>query len=331
MTLDGRPVVSDLLPRDSGTWSGSIALVADRHYRLNLRWVPVADASTLDIPSILDIGMAFDGDAIAQAVAAARASQVAIVFAAGYASETFDRPTLDLPGDQNALIAAVAAANPHTVVVLDTSGPVLMPWLHQVGAVLEDWYPGEEDGAAVTALLTGDVAPSGHLPVTFPTSDRTTGVATRSQWPGNNLTSTYSEGLGVGYRYDHLTGTTPLFPFGFGLTYTTFSFHTISAVQTAAGTAVTVQLTNDGQRTGSDVVQAYLTFPKSADEPPAQLAAFAPVTLSPGETLAVTLTVPTSAFQSYQAHGWAQVRGTYRIGVGDSSASQPLQASVNLP
>jgi beta-glucosidase len=133
----------------------------------------------------------------------------------------------------------------------------------------------------------------------------------------------------VGYRYDHLTDTTPLFPFGYGLTYTTFSFHDISAVPTDAGYAVTVNLTNTGDRAGTDVVQAYLTFPSAADEPPAQLAAFTPVTVSPGQTQAVTLTVPTSAFQSYQSHGWTQVGGTYRIGVGDSSAVQPLQVSVH--
>jgi beta-glucosidase len=328
MSLDGHAVVSDLLPHDSGTWSGSVVLTADQPYQLALDWEPVADATALDIPSILDLGMDFVGADIAQAVALAHSSRVAVVFASDYAAETFDRPTLSLPGDQDALISAVAAANPHTIVVLNTSGPVLMPWLHQVSAVLEDWYPGEQDGAAVAALLTGDVAPSGHLPVTFPTSDQATAVSSPSQWPGTELTATYSEGLGVGYRYDHLAGITPLFPFGFGLSYTTFSFHDISAVHTAAGYAVTVDLTNTGHRSGTDVVQAYLTFPRSADEPPVQLAAFTPVTVPAGQTKAVTLTVPRSAFQSYQSHGWTEVGGTYRIGVGDSSASQPLQVSV---
>jgi beta-glucosidase len=331
MSVDGHAVVSDLLAHDSGTWSGSVVLSAGEPYQIAIDWQPVSDATNLNVPSVLDVGMEYVGDAIDQAVAIARSSQVAVVFASDYAAETFDRPTLALPGDQDALIAAVAAANPHTIVVLNTSGPVLMPWIHQVGAVLEDWYPGEEDGAAVAALLTGDAAPTGHLPVTFPTSDQTTGVSSPSQWPGTGLTSTYSEGLAVGYRYDHLTGTTPLFPFGYGLTYTTFSFHHISAVQTGAGYAVTVDLTNTGRRAGTDVVQAYLTFPRSADEPPGQLAAFAPVTVAPGQTQAVTLTVPASAFQSYQLHGWTEVGGTYRIGVGDNSAVQPLQVSLHLP
>ncbi len=329
MSLNGQPVVSDLLPHDSGTWSDSVTLTAGEPYQLALHWDPVSDATTLDIPSVLHLGMDFVGDSIAQAVSLARSSQVAVVFAADYSAETFDRPTLSLPGDQDALISAVAAANPHTIVVLNTSGPVLMPWIHQVSAVLEDWYPGEQDGAAAAALLTGDAAPTGHLPVTFPTSDQATAVSSPSQWPGTGLTATYSEGLGVGYRYDHLTDTAPLFPFGYGLTYTTFSFHDISAVPTDAGYAVTVNLTNTGHRAGTDVVQAYLTFPSSADEPPAQLAAFTPVTVAPGQTQAVTLTVPTSAFQSYQSHGWTQVAGTYRIGVGDSSAVQPLQVAVH--
>jgi len=330
MSLDGHPVVSDLLPHDSGTWSGTVVLTAGRSYQLALDWEPVNDATAPDAPSVVDLGMDFVGDAIDQAVALARSSKVAVVFAADYAAETFDRPNLSLPGDQDALISAVAAANPHTIVVLNTSGPVLMPWIHQVAAVLEDWYPGEQDGTAVAALLTGDVAPTGHLPVTFPTSDHSTAVASTSQWPGTGLTSTYSEGLGVGYRYDHLTGTTPLFPFGYGLTYTSFSFHHISAAQTDAGYAVTVHLTNTGHRVGTDVVQAYLTFPRSADEPPAVLAAFTPVTVPPGVSQAVTLTVPTSAFQSYQLHGWTEVSGTYRIGIGDNSAVQPLQVSVHV-
>jgi len=168
----------------------------------------------------------------------------------------------------------------------------------------------------------------GPAPVT---SDRATAVATRSQWPGTGLTATYSEGLAVGYRYDHLTGTTPLFPFGFGLTYTTFSLRHISVVRRGTTYDVTVDLTDTGRRAGTDVVQAYLTFPKAAGEPPAQLAAFAPIAVTPGQTRAVTLTVPGTAFQWFQVNRWTEGGGTYRIGVGDSSASQPLQVSVHAP
>lgn len=161
LALDGSTAVTDPFTDARGTWAGSINLVAGHPYRLALSWTPVGDA--IRMPSVLDLGMSYDGDAIAAAVAAARSSQVAVVFAADYSSETFDRPSLSLPGDQNALISAVAAANPHTVVVLNTGGPVLMPWLGSVASVIEAWYPGEQDGAAIPAVLCGDVNPSGHL------------------------------------------------------------------------------------------------------------------------------------------------------------------------
>ena len=241
-----------------------------------------------------------------------------------------DRPNLSLPGDQDALIAAVAAANPHTIVVRNTGGPVVMPWLSQVAGVIEAWYPGEQDGAAIAAVLAGDVSPSGHLPVTFPTSMAASGISTASQWPGVALTSTYSEGLQVGYRYNHASGTKPLFPFGFGLSYTTFAFKKAVVVHQGDGYAVSVVVSNTGKRVGTDVVQAYLTFPKAAGEPPGQLCAFATVTLAPGISRTVTLTVPDQQLQSFQGTGWTTVPGTYRIGVGDSSASQPTSATLSV-
>ncbi len=331
LDLNGRTVVSDPLPHAAGTWSGSVVLVAHRRYKLVYDWTPIADATSLDVPSITDLGMSYVGGDLARAVAAARSSQVAVVFASDYASETFDRPSLSLPGDQDALIEAVAAANPRTVVVLNTSGPVLMPWLHRVGAVLEAWYPGEQDGAAAAALLTGDAAPTGHLPVTFPTSATATAVSSTSQWPGNGLTSTYSEGLAVGYRWDHLTGTRPLFPFGYGLTYTTFALRHLSVTRSGDGYELLVRVADTGHRAGTDVVQAYLTFPRSAGEPPGELAAFAPVTVAPGHATTATLVVPASAFRSYQSTGWTASSGTYRIAVGDSSSHLPLSSSVTAP
>jgi beta-glucosidase len=220
----------------------------------------------------------------------------------------------------------VAAANPHTIVVLNTDGPVVMPWLDKVQAVVEDWYPGEEDGTAIAAVLTGAVDPSGHLPVTFPTSLATSGVSQASQWPGIGLTSTLSQGLEVGYRYDHATGTKPLFPFGFGMSYTTFSFSHLRVAHTGDGYALTVRVANTGHRAGTDVAQAYLTYPRPAHEPPGQLAAFAPVTLAPGTSQTVVLTVPDRLVATFQSNGWTTVPGTYSIGVGDSSASQPTHA-----
>jgi len=330
LTLDGHPAATDLITHDVGTWSGSVVLAAHHHYHLSLQWTPVADATSIDVPSIFDLGMAYVGGAIAQAVTAAKQSDVAVVFAADFTAETFDRPDLQLPGDENALIAAVAAANPRTVVVLNTDGPVVMPWLSEVGAVIEDWYPGEQDGTAITAVLAGDVDPSGHLPVTFPTSMAASAVPSPSQWPGVGLVSTYSEGLEVGYRFDRATGTTPLFPFGYGLSYTSYAIRRATVTRVAGGYAVSFVVANTGRRTGTDVAQVYLTYPQAAGEPPGQLAAFTPVQVAPGTSRRVSLDVPESQLQTYQADGWTTVPGTYRFAVGDNSAHQPTGASLKV-
>jgi beta-glucosidase len=254
-----------------------------------------------------------------------------VVFAGSFNSEAFDRPSLMLPGDENALIAAVAAANPRTVVVLDTGGAVLMPWLGQVKSVIEAWYPGEQDGAAIASLLYGDVDPSGRLPVTFPASDTTTGVATATQWPGVGLTSNYSEGLDVGYRYDHANGIQPLFPFGYGLSYTSFALSHLSLSHVKGGFALRVRVSNTGPRAGVAVPQAYLTFPSAAGEPPAQLKAFTTVSLAAGTSSVVTLTIPTSALRVYLDGGWTTLPGTYLLSVGQSSANLPLTVSLTAP
>ncbi len=137
-----------------------------------------------------------------------------------------DRTDLELPGDQDQLIEQVAQANTRTVVVLDTGGPVLMPWLDQVAGVVEAWYPGQEDGAAIAAVLFGDVNPSGKLPQTFPMTDTSVPTATAGQWPGENgaQDASFTEGLDVGYRWYDANKVTPLFPFGYGLSYTRFRY-----------------------------------------------------------------------------------------------------------
>ncbi len=327
LSLDGAVAVDDGVAHGPGTWSAARYLTAGHRYRMQLNWLPLDNQD--GTKSTMAVGLAYESSAVAAAAAAARRAQVAVVFAADYSGETFDRPTLQLPGDENALIDAVAAANPHTVVVLDTSGPVLMPWLNRVSAVLEAWYPGEEDGAAIAAVLAGDYDPSGHLPVTFPASQTATAVSSPAQWPGTDFVSSYSEGLDVGYRYYNQTGIRPLFPFGFGLSYTTFSFSGLSVSPGPQGVDVSVKMTNTGRRFGGDVIQAYLTYPAAAGEPPGQLVAFRSVAMRPGATVSVTWRLPRSQLRTYQAAGWTVIPGRYTLGVGDSSAAQPMHASFS--
>jgi beta-glucosidase len=335
VTLDGHTVVADPLVHGLGRWSQTVQLLAGHRYRIRIDWSPVDRTTPTGESSVVrssfSLGWQFDGAQIAAAVAAARASDTAVVFAGDYESESFDRPSLALPGDENDLIEAVAAANPHTVVVLDTGGPVLMPWLDKVAGVIEAWYPGEQDGRAIAALLYGDVDPSGRLPVTFPASAATAAVHSASQWPGVNLTTDYSEGLEVGYRYDHATGTRPLFPFGFGLSYTRFTMSDLVVTSTDTAVSLRVTVTNRGRRAGTAVPEAYLTFPAAAGEPPAQLVAFDAVALAAGRSRTVHLTVPASAFEAYLGGTFTAVPGTYQLSVGSSSSDLALTAPVAPP
>ena len=272
-----------------------------------------------------------DNPLIDQAVQAAKSAQTAVVFAGDELSEGIDRADLSLPGFQDQLIAAVASANPHTIVVLNTGDPVLMPWLSQVAGVLEAWYPGEEDGNAIAPILFGQVNPSGKLPVTFPASDSAVPASTPAQYPGVNGTATYSEGLEVGYRWDDAQGVTPLFPFGYGLSYTQFAFSHLAVRQAGGSVQVSADISNTGRRAGTEVAQLYLGDPASIGEPPRQLKAFQRVTLRPGQHAMVRFTLPPSslAYWDTATSGWAVAPGTYQVYVGDSSAlpDLPLRGS----
>jgi beta-glucosidase len=335
LTLDGKTAVSDPLSHARGRWSQTVELTGGHPYQVLMTWKPFDNLTPSGESTVttgtMTLGWQYVSDQINAAVVAARKASVAVVFAGDFNSEAFDRPSLSLPGDEDALITAVAAANPRTIVVLNTGGPVLMPWLGSVAGVLEGWYPGEEDGAAVAALLFGDVDPAGRLPITFPTSDGRAAVNTPAQWPGIDLTSYYSEGLDVGYRYDHAMGIQPLFPFGYGLDYTHFGLGRMTVHRSSQAVTLTVGVTNLGTRTGTDVLQAYLTFPTAAGEPPAQLVAFFPVTLQPRQSRNVTLSVPASAFRAYLNGAWTTVPGAYTLSVGESSSDLPLAASVTAP
>ncbi len=278
-----------------------------------------------------------DGSDLAGAAGVAKAASVAIVFASTVEGEGHDRPNLELPGNQDELVKTVAAANPKTIVVLNTGGPVLMPWVDQVRGVIEAWYPGQEDGNAIAAILFGDVNPAGKLPLTFPLTADKIPTSTPQQWPGVNGKSIYSEKLNVGYRWYDATRNRPLFPFGYGLSYTTFrlSHLVITPISLRNGHGTihgTVEVTNTGSRAGAEVVEAYVSQPSANGEPPRQLCAFARVFLKPGETRQVRLTISPRSLSFYDtsAHRWTLAAGTYRVLVGTSSRSLPLHRDVTI-
>jgi beta-glucosidase len=275
-----------------------------------------------------------DGNDIDAAVAAAKKADVAILMVGDDEGEDHDH-SIELPAAQNRLIAAVAKASPKTIVVLKSGSAVLMPWLQDVPAVLEAWYPGEEDGAAVAAVLLGAVNPSGKLPLTFPRSLEDTLASKPDQFPGDGTTVHYSEGLEVGYRAYNAHNVPPLFPFGFGLSYTTFSFDGLK-VTSRSNTDMTVsfRVTNTGQRPGAEVVQLYIDFPPIAEgnEPPRQLKGFRKMMLQPGEskTIELPLTPRSFSYWSEQTHAWQVATGTFHILVGDSSANTPLSQTLDI-
>jgi beta-glucosidase len=276
-----------------------------------------------------------DGTDTAQAAQTAAAADVAVVIVGDLEREGSDRKNLSLTGNQDELVRAVAAANPHTVVVVDSGAPVLMPWVDSVPAIIEAWYPGEEDGNALAAVLFGDVNPSGKLPVTFPRTEDQTPISSPARWPGVNGTVQYSEGLQVGYRWYDAQGQDPLFPFGYGLSYTSFSFShlTVSPRLDRYGQAVVgVDVTNTGTRTGAEVAQVYLSDPVAAGEPPRQLKGFQKVTLRPGQTKHLTFRLDQRAFSIWDsaAQRWTTVDGRYGVAVGDSSRQLPLTGTVTV-
>jgi beta-glucosidase len=292
----------------------------------------------LEMGLTLRFGHAPPDGLIAHAADTAAAADVAVVFVGERVGEGMDRHTLSLQGDQDALIEAVARANPNTVVVLNTGGPVAMPWLGRVRAVMEMWLPGDAFGSTVAGLLFGDREPGGRLPVTFP-ADEAQGPATRPhQFPGlyhpvtGKLDTAYfEEGVFVGYRYWDEHGQEPLFPFGHGLNYGEVAMEAIGVEPRAGGGAVArVRLRNTGSRRAAEVAQLYLGFPDDAAAPPRQLKGFARAELVPGETRIVEIALPPEAFRYWDegAAGWRTAPGPYRVMIGRSSRDIVWEGSV---
>jgi len=277
------------------------------------------------------------GDTTAAAALAAR-SDVAIVLVHQHTSEFWDVPTLALPANQDNLVRAVAAANPRTVVVAETGGAVLMPWAKDVAAILQAWYPGQRGGEAIARILFGDVNPSGKLPITFPVSDADLPHPELQQPPlGGDMFNVpsfdvhYTEGVKVGYKWYDAEGKEPLYPFGHGLSYTTFAYSGLQ-IDPACELTVEFNVQNTGPREGAEIAQVYLRFPPQAGEPPKRLVGWRKVHLKSGDAKTVVVTVDRQMFSVFNpdTDAWEVIPGTYGVMVGGSSGDLPLAAEMDV-
>ncbi len=293
----------------------------------------------------------FDSGSNPEAAAAlAKNADVAVIFAYQWESEDMDLNSLALPEHQDDLIAKVAAANPHTVVVIESGGPVTMPWVGQVGAILEAWFAGSRGAEAVANVLFGDVNPSAKLPVTFPRSeadlphpnlvrapreskpDPSKGVEWKQIAAGlAPFQVTYDEGVKVGYKWYDAEHKPVLFPFGFGLSYTTYSYSNLM-VTPGKNPHVTFTVANTGSRAGAEIAEVYASLPASASEPPKRLVGWSKVKLNPGESKEVVVEVDPKYLSIFnvERNGWQLIPGEYQFMVGGSSQDFPLKQTINL-
>ncbi|GAA4962305.1 hypothetical protein GCM10023225_02360 [Kineococcus glutinatus] len=296
------------------------------------------------------------GTDTAAAAAEAAAADVAVVVVNVAMGEFADLPDLRLTGNGDELVSAVAAANPRTVVVLQTGSAVEMPWIGDVPSVVQAWYGGEQQGPALASLLFGDTNFSGKLPMTFPESLADTPTRTPEQYPGvfaDGSTTrpegseairqvNYTEGLQVGYRWYQEQGIEPLFPFGHGLSYTSFAYSHLrfspSLGKGEKGVHLTFRLTNTGERAGTEVAQAYLELPEATGEPGRRLVGWERVTLQPGQSEDVKITLSYADVRDLhllqhwdeRTDRWTTARGTYGVHVGGSSDTA-LSRTVRIP
>src|SRR5271169_491410 len=275
----------------------------------------------------------------------AKSSDIAIVFAYQWLAEDMDLPSLSLPDNQDALIEQVVAANPRTVVVLETGTAVTMPWIDKVAGVVEAWYAGSAGHKALANVLVGDVNPSGRLPMTFPKSEKDLprpvipplpaedqGLQTgNSSTHDSSYTIHYDEGPEVGYKWYEAEHKQPLFPFGFGLSYTTFAYSGLSVDPTAKTVTFTVK--NSGKQTGTEIAEVYAKLPKGADESFKRLAGWSRVTLAPGQSKMVTVAIDPRVLQIFNEanNSWSLVPGDYGVFVGPASDKALLTGSLLIP
>jgi beta-glucosidase len=280
----------------------------------------------------------------------AKTADVALVFAYQWETEDMDLDSLSLPERQDDLIAKVAAANPHTIVVLETGGPVTMPWADQVSGILEAWYGGSRGAEAIARVLFGDVNPSGKLPITFPKSEADLPHSSIIKPPPESTTkdhdpdawkiiarglpafqTTYDEGLKVGYKWYDAERKQVLFPFGYGLSYTTYNYSNLK-VTPGKSVRLSFRVTNAGNRAGAEIAEVYVALPESAGEPPKRLVGWSKVKLNAGESKEVAIEVDPEYLSIFnvERNAWQLIPGDYTFLVGGSSQSLPLKESVNL-
>ncbi len=286
-----------------------------------------------------------DGSIPERAAQAAAGGDAVILFVDQWKTETADAPNLALPDGQDRLVETVARVNPRTVVVLETGGPVLMPWLNETAAVLEAWYPGQLGGEAIAEILSGAVNPSGHLPVIFPDSETQlphpeiqgdpngapTGPVGRGGHYGAIFTAVYDEGAAVGYKWFFERGERPLFPFGFGLSYTAFGLDSLAVRVNGGAATATVNVRNSGDRTGAATPQFYVAGPEGSNIP-LRLAGWSRVDLAPGENRQVTVSIDPRLLATFDetSRRWRIKRGAYLLTAGFDADRRELRTSFSL-
>lgn len=329
VTVDGKRVIDHWNDHGVEARTAAVELTAGRYHELIVEYYENGG------DAVAMLGWTAPGqDELAAAVEAARRSELAVIFAGNshhQESEGFDRPEIGLPAAQVRLITDVATVNPNTVVVLHSGAPVTMlPWVENVAAVVWAFFPGQEGTQALIDVLTGVHNPSGKLP--FTVGRRWEDYPAYGRYPGSDSTVEYSEGVMVGYRHFDAKEIEPLYPFGFGLSYTRFGLSDLAVTKKKNGAAeVTVKVTNTGAVTGTEVVQLYVRDRRPAVvRPPKELKAFARVSLDPGETKSVRLLLDRSSFEYYDAvrHSWSRSKGGYTIMAGTSSRHIILQRDI---
>lgn len=320
------------------------------------QWLPSAPLKALQAEFPAGSASFCAGDNLDEAVRAAKSADVAIVFAYQWEAEGSDLGTLSLSDEQNKLIEAISASNPRTIVVLETGSPVTMPWIDKVAGVIEGWYPGIRGAEALANIITGRVNPVGKLAITFPKNDEDLPHPKIVMPPPESrrhrrsaggdpavmmaelakglppLQVYYDEKLKVGYKWYDAEGKEVLFPFGFGLSYTTYSYSDLN-VQPGKSTSVSFKVTNSGKRAGTETAEIYASLPEKAGEPPKRLVGWTRVELAPGESIEITVPIQSDRLMVYDelSDGWKLEDGTYTFMVGGSSQDLPLRKTVTAP